>query len=204
MRRRSRGSGWDRPGTESTRLEGLRPTVLTDGILAGGLSLRIALGCIRRGGLSIRVRPRGRSARSATETGTFCTRQWKETMLIGYVSEERDVALADVLVEIAREPESLVVRSTPRGAIYADLPPGEYRFTLVKPGYGSKTVTAQIAAGKPYRFRLLSDRLLGYVWPKWVRAGEKGEFRVHSVEPYRLSLYRYGLQKEFVRLIGWY
>jgi hypothetical protein len=125
-------------------------------------------------------------------------------MLIGYVSEERDVALADVLVEIAREPESLVVRSTPRGAIYADLPPGEYRFTLVKPGYGSKTVTAQIEAGKPYRFRLLSDRLLGYVWPKWVRAGEKGEFRVHSVEPYRLSLYRYGLQKEFVRLIGWY
>jgi hypothetical protein len=125
-------------------------------------------------------------------------------MLIGYVSDERDVALADVLLEFAQEPQSVVVRSTPRGAVYAELAPGEYRVTLVKPGYGSKSVTVPVEQGCPYRFRLLSDRLLGYVWPKWARAGELGEFRVHSVEPYRLSLHRYGQQKEFVRLIGWF
>ena len=44
----------------------------------------------------------------------------------------------------------------------------------------------------PYQFRLLSDGLLGYAWPKWVRAGETSEFRVHSVEPYKLGLWRYG------------
>ena len=41
------------------------------------------------------------------------------------------------------------------------------------------------------------------MWPKWVRAGERSEFRVHSPEPYRLSLWRYGWQKELVRPIGW-
>ena len=29
----------------------------------------------------------------------------------------------------------------------------------------------------PYQFRLLSDGLLGYAWPKWVRSGEESEFR---------------------------
>jgi hypothetical protein len=125
-------------------------------------------------------------------------------MLVGYVSDERDVALADVLLEFEQAPENLVVRSTPRGAVYTDIAPGEYRVTLVKAGYGSKTVTAAVEPGRPYRFRLLSDRLLGYIWPKWTRSGEKGEFRVHSVEQYRLSLYRYGLEKEFVRLLGWF
>ncbi len=125
-------------------------------------------------------------------------------MLVGYVSDERDVVLADVLVEFACEPQSLVVRSTPRGAIYADLAPGEYAVTLVKAGYGSKTVSVPVSPERPYRFRLLSDGLLGYVWPKWARTGEAGEFRVHSVAPYRLSLYRYGLEKECARLLGWF
>lgn len=125
-------------------------------------------------------------------------------MLVGYVSDERYTALADVLVEFEGIGESVVVRSTPRGAVYADLTPGEYRVTLVKEGFGSKTISAQIEAGHPCMFRLLSDRLLGYIWPKWVSAGEHGEFRVHSVEPYRLSLFRYGQEKEFVRLLGWF
>src|SRR5579872_7419452 len=125
-------------------------------------------------------------------------------MLVGFMSDERYVALPDVLVEFVRDEESVVARSTPRGAVYADLAPGDYRATLAKPGFGSKTVSLQVAPGQPYAFRLLSDRLLGYVWPKWARFGERGEFRVHSVEPYRLRLYRYGLQKEFVRLLGWH
>ncbi len=125
-------------------------------------------------------------------------------MLIGYVSDERDLALADVLLEFEIGSSSIVVRSTPRGAIYADLSPGDYNVTLVKDGYGSKSVVVPIANDRPYRFRLLSDGLLGYVWPKWVRAGETAEFRVHSVEPYRLSLWRYGLNKELVKLLGWF
>ena len=42
------------------------------------------------------------------------------------------------------------------------------------------------------------------MWPRWVRSGERSEFRVHAVEPYRLSLWRYGLNKEFVKLLGWF
>ena len=109
-------------------------------------------------------------------------------------------------MEFEREGESVaVVRSTPRGAVYADLAPGDYRVTLVKEGFGSKNVTMTVRSeAAPHQFRLLSDGLLGYVWPKWVRSGERSEFRVHSVEPYRLSLWRYGLRKEFVRLLGWF
>lgn len=126
-------------------------------------------------------------------------------MLVGYVSDEQYVALADVLLEFERDGESVAVaRSTPRGAVYADLTPGEYRVALYKDGYGAKTVTLEVGSGTPYQFRLLSDRLRGYMWPKWVRSGERSEFRVHSVEPYRLSLWRYGLKKEFTRLLGWF
>jgi hypothetical protein len=125
--------------------------------------------------------------------------------LIGYVSDERFVALPDVALEFTAGDDTVaVVRSTPRGAVYADLPPGEYRVILSRPGYGSKTVPLRLPCDPPHLFRLLSDRLLGYVWPKWVRSGERGEFRVHGVEPYRLSLWRYGLRKELVRLLGWF
>ncbi len=126
-------------------------------------------------------------------------------MLVGYVSDERYVALADVLVEFDREGETVaVVRSTPRGAVLADLAPGPYRVTLVKPGFGNKYVQMEVGTGRPYQFRLLSDRILGYAWPKWARSGEQSEFRVHATEPYQLSLWRYGERKEFVQLLGWH
>lgn len=126
-------------------------------------------------------------------------------MLIGYVSDERYVALADVLIEFQRGGQTVaVVRSTPRGAVNADVPPGEYQVTLVKNGYGSKSVRMTVGGKEPYQFRLLSDSILGYVWPRWVKSGEKSEFRVHSPEPYRLSLWRYGWKREFVKLLGWF
>ncbi len=60
-------------------------------------------------------------------------------MLVGYVSDERYVALADVLLEFRAAGQTrAIVRSTPRGAVEADLAPGEYEVTLVKQGYGSK------------------------------------------------------------------
>ncbi len=126
-------------------------------------------------------------------------------MLVGYVSDERYVALADVLVEFDRGGECVaVVRSTPRGAISADVAPGVYDVTLARDGFGAKRATVEVGVGEPYQFRLLSNRLRGYMWPRWLRAGEQAEVFVHSVEPYRLSLWRYGARKEFVRLLGWY
>lgn len=129
----------------------------------------------------------------------------EDMMLIGYVSDERYVALADVGIEIDRDDTLVeVVHSTPRGRVCADLEPGTYRFTLVKDGFGAKSVTLDLPRPEPYQFRLLSDCILGYVWPKWVRSGERSEFRVHSHEPYQLSLWRYGLEKEFVAMLGWF
>jgi hypothetical protein len=126
-------------------------------------------------------------------------------MLLGYVSDEYYAALADALVEF-RGPNGLrrVLRSAPSGALDGDLSPGEYEVCLSKPGFGSKRVRATIGTGRPMHFRLLSDRLLGYAWPKWCRGGDPVQWRVHTVEPYKLGLWRYGYRKEFLRNIGWY
>ena len=108
-------------------------------------------------------------------------------------------------IEFEKNEESVAVAaSTPRGAIYADIEAGDYRVTLVKDGFGSKSVLTSIAPDQPIQFRLLSDCLLGYAWPKWVKSGEQAEFRLHAVEAYRLSLWRYGLEREFVQLLGWF
>ncbi|MCH2219911.1 MAG: hypothetical protein MK097_06240, partial [Dechloromonas sp.] len=123
-------------------------------------------------------------------------------MLIGYVSNERYVALPDCLLLFENENKAVDARSTANGAVYAELEPGEYQVTLAKDGYGSKIIRARIVDGTPFHFRLLSDCLLGYMWPKCVRFGEKSEFRVHAVEEYGLELWRYGADKEFVRRIG--
>lgn len=125
-------------------------------------------------------------------------------MLIGYVSDERYLALPDVLLEFENASGSVEARSRASGAVYADLKSGPYRVTLAKQGFGSKIVHLTAGEGAPYHFRLLSDGLLGYAWPKWVKSGERSEFRVHSHEAYKLELWRYGFRKEFIRPIGWY
>ena len=125
-------------------------------------------------------------------------------MLVGYVSDENYAALADVAVEFRGADHWTCVRSWPSGAIHADLPPGAFEVCLSRPGFGSKRVTVQIDLQRPIQFRLLSDQLIGYTWPKWCREGERVEFRMHAVEPYKLGLWRYGFEKEFVRNIGWF
>jgi N,N-dimethylformamidase len=126
-------------------------------------------------------------------------------MLIGYVSDENYSALADVLVEFDQQGRSCALaRSSPRGAIYAELAPGTYHVTLSKYGFGPKRVSAAIVEGTPSQFRLLSDSLYGYVWPKWAKTGGSCEFRVHSPEAYHCSLWRYGVRKELIRNIGWF
>lgn len=123
-------------------------------------------------------------------------------MLVGYVSNERFVAISDVLFEFRGTEHVITARSTISGAVYADISPGAYQVVLGREGYGSKIVSVQIHEGQPHQFRLLSDCLLGYVWPRCVKAGERSEFRVHSVEEYELELWRYGGKKEFIRRIG--
>ncbi len=126
-------------------------------------------------------------------------------MLIGYVSDEQFVAIADAQVQFeVAGTLAAVVRSTPSGAIHAEIPPGPYRVTLARDGYGAKRVEMTVDEGEPYQFRLLSNTLCGFAWPKWLHGGERAEFHVHSIEPYRLSLWRYGRDKEFVRLLGWH
>src|SRR4029077_13063110 len=106
-------------------------------------------------------------------------------MLIGYVSDEQYAALPDVLLEFEGEPGAFTARSGATGSVRLDLPPGTYKATLQKTGYGAKSVTVVVDPDRrTFQFRLLSDGLLGYAWPKWVRGGERSEFRVHSVEPY--------------------
>jgi len=126
-------------------------------------------------------------------------------MLVAYVSDERYVALPDVLLEFEGEGGSFEARSRATGSVHVDLTPGSYKVTLQKPGFGAKSVQLDVAETRaPHHFRLLADGLLGYAWPKWVKAGEKSEFRIHSVEPYQLSLWRYGIEKKLVRSLGWY
>jgi hypothetical protein len=124
---------------------------------------------------------------------------------LAYISDEMYVAIPNADAEFHSIPsgDTKVLRSSPTGAVYGDLPPGEYRVTLAKDGYGSKTVIVQITENEPIQFRLLSNRLLGYAWPKWVRGGETAEFRINATEQYQLTLWRYGRTKEFAAMIGW-
>src|SRR5262245_22086315 len=129
-------------------------------------------------------------------------------MKVAFVSDERYVGLADVQLELESLSNPQVsgeARSRATGSVHVDLPPGDYKVSLAKPGYGSKRSKITIAEGaEPVHFRLLADGLLGYAWPKWVRQGEQSEFRVHSVEPYKIGLWRYGWTKDFIRNLGWY
>src|SRR6185312_1094763 len=126
-------------------------------------------------------------------------------MLIGYVSDENYLAIPDVAVEFEADGKIVATtRSTASGAFCADIAAGEYRVTLAKAGFGSKRVTQKIDGLHPVQFRLLSDTLYGYAWPKWVESGGKCEFRVHSTEPYYVSLWRYGYKKELIQPIGWF
>ena len=125
--------------------------------------------------------------------------------LLAYVSDEMYLALSDVSAEF--EPVEggapTILRSSPRGAFYGDIPAGSYRVVLAKSGFGSKSALVQLDESGPLQFRLLSDGIVGYMWPKWVRGGETSEYRIHSVEAYQLSLWRYGLKRELVETVTW-
>jgi len=126
-------------------------------------------------------------------------------MLIGYVSDERYVALPGVLLEFTdAHGGSWEARSRASGGVHLDLPAGTYHVVLQAAGYGPKRAVVTVPCPAPHQFRLLSDALVGYAWPKWVRAGESAEFRVHSPQAYHLELWRYGWEPRLVRSLGWH
>jgi hypothetical protein len=126
-------------------------------------------------------------------------------VLIGYISDERHVALDSVSVElIDGNGRSIQTASRASGAIHADVPAGDYNVILQKPGFGSKRTRVRVPSNIATQFRLLSDGLLGYAWPKWQKFGGSSEFRVHAVEPYKIELWRYGWEPEFIKGLGWH
>ena len=67
---------------------------------------------------------------------------------LAYISDEMYLAIADADAEFQsiQDGSITVLRSSPSGAIYGELPDGQYRVTLAKDGYGAKTV--MIAVGE--------------------------------------------------------
>ena len=124
-------------------------------------------------------------------------------MLIGFVSDEMHVALSDVLFEFSKGSEVLEARSSASGAVRAELSAGVWQAVVTKLNFGRKTIQIEVKLGMSLiQMRLMSDRLLGYAWPKWAQAGDTVELRVHSPEPYFASLWRYGYDKVHVADIG--
>src|SRR5665213_2817092 len=117
---------------------------------------------------------------------------------LAYVSDENYVALNGVRLEVvSSDGITTVLESSPSGAFFGSLAADTYLVVLAKEGYGSKRVTCALGSDEPYQFRMLSRALMGYMWPKWVRSGERSEIRAHSREQFQLSLWRYGLKKEY-------
>ena len=123
-------------------------------------------------------------------------------MLVGYVSDEFYVGIPNVGIEFTREGISVAIRSRTSGSVYANVEPGAYRVYLSREGFTPKWVDMEVRAGVIHHFRLLSDNISGYVWPKWVRSGDTGQVRLHSPRDAVVSLWRYGWEREFVTELG--
>jgi len=126
-------------------------------------------------------------------------------MFIGYVSNEMYEAVQNATVEFRKNDEICeVVHSSATGAINADIEPGTYNVIIKKKGYGGKRTKVPITPEISHDFRLQSIKVLGYIWPKWVKTDESAQYRIHSPEETRISLWRYGKEKEFIRLLDWH
>jgi hypothetical protein len=125
---------------------------------------------------------------------------------VAYVSDEYFVAVAGADVELVAGDVAVIVRSSPSGAVRAELEPGTYDVVVAKEGYGVKRSRIVVGPDEPpHQLRLLADaRPLGYLWPKHVRAGERAELRVHAHEAFRARLFRYGWTRELVEELGLY
>ena len=79
-------------------------------------------------------------------------------MLIGFVSDERYVALSEVSLEfVNQQGQSWETHSRASGSVHLDLPCGEYLVALQRAGFGGKRVRVTLPTQQPHHFRLLSD-----------------------------------------------
>ena len=122
-------------------------------------------------------------------------------MLIGYVSDERYVALPDVLAGVHQRPRRVVggavagVGVGPRRPAAGRVPRRPAEAGLrgeVQPRDAAGRRAAPVPAAVRRPARATPGR-------SGCGRGEQSEFRVHSVEPYKLELWRYGWEPEFVR-----
>jgi N,N-dimethylformamidase len=123
-------------------------------------------------------------------------------VLLGYVSDEHYVAIADVAVEVRGQGACYEARSRASGAIHFEGPPGRYEVILSRDGYGPKRCVVDVS-DEPVQLRLLSDRMYGYAWPKWVASGATSQLRVSSRSAYRAELWRCGWQRKLVAPLGY-
>ncbi|MFP6700479.1 MAG: carboxypeptidase regulatory-like domain-containing protein, partial [Planctomycetaceae bacterium] len=74
-------------------------------------------------------------------------------MLVGYASNERYVAVPNVLFEFrSKTGQVTTATSTISGTVYAEIEPGEYEVVLGRDGYGSKIITINVSTDSPYQF----------------------------------------------------
>jgi hypothetical protein len=128
-------------------------------------------------------------------------------MIAAFISDENYLALPGVSVEcinLATGESSLSISSA-SGGLHLDVEPARYRLVLARDGFSSKWIECELGAGgEPLQLRMLSNRPLGFMWPKWVRSGERSEIRAHAAEQYQLSLWRYGLNKTPYGVVSWF
>lgn len=124
-------------------------------------------------------------------------------MLLGYVSDEYYVAVPNAAFEVIIGDDSCITgNTTASGAIHIEATPGEMTIIVNTTGFAPKRVRAQVDGVNPLNIRLISDRLYGFVWPKWVQAGESAEVLVSSKTPYSAELWSYNSTKEKIANLG--
>ena len=95
-----------------------------------------------------------------------------------------------------------MTHSSASGAIELPIALGSYTFTLSSEGFSPKRSTYDISTGELINFRLLSNKLYGYVSPRWSISGTEAKVLVSSKSPYSLELWHYGAKKTLVRRLG--
>ena len=115
------------------------------------------------------------------------------------------VAISDAHLEFRDDVNAgiYLFKSAPSGAVYGELPYGNYQVIISHPDFGSKITSLDYSPdGKPAQFRLMSKKLTGYMWPKWSQSGESAEMRFSSHEVIDVTLWKLGWEVEKIRELG--